>query len=54
MIKFKLAIVGITLGVFLGAASHSFGIAFLSGTDILIHLILASVGGIIGYIAGNK
>lgn len=54
MMKFKLAIIGITLGVLLGAASHLFGIIFLSGTDILIHLIIAVVGGMIGYIADNK
>lgn len=54
MVKFKLAIVGFTLGVLLGAASHLFGIIFLSGTDILIHLILAAIGGTIGFIADNK
>ncbi|MFQ5772725.1 MAG: hypothetical protein ACE5HX_19475 [bacterium] len=54
MVKFRLTIFGVALGVLLGAVSHLFEVSLLSGTDILIHLILAAIGGTVGFIVDNK
>lgn len=52
--KLRKAIIGLILGILLGAVSHPFGVTFLSSTGLKIHSFLAVTGFAIGFLIDNR